>query len=258
MEKHSFKRLAGATILAIAVTSCGTSPQMVRDADREFQSIRDTAPLVQDRATIDYVACVTNAIIDVLEGDDADMFWELVIVDHPMVQAQAMAGGKVIVYSGILPVTANQDQLAAVIGHEVAHVTANHTGEKKAQYEAAGIAIDVGASILGGGYYGQTAAAGSALSQLATYGVLYPFSRGMESEADIIGLEYMAMAGFDPRESAKLWQNMDAKKESKVPAYMTTHPSADTRIDDLVSHYPKTLALYNQAQAEGRYPDCQQ
>ena len=74
MEKHSIKRFAGAMILAIAVTSCGTSPQMVRDADREFQSIRDTAPLVKDRATIDYVACVTNAIIDVLEGDDAEMF----------------------------------------------------------------------------------------------------------------------------------------------------------------------------------------
>ena len=137
-------------------------------------------------------------------------------------------------------------------------LTTRVIGEKKAQYEAAGFAIDVGASILGGGYYGQTAAAGSALSQLATYGVLYPFSRGMESEADIIGLEYMAMAGFDPRESAKLWQNMDAKKESKVPAYMTTHPSADTRIDDLVSHYPETLGLYNLAQAEGHYPDCQQ
>lgn len=258
MANHLIKRLAGATVLAIAVTACGTSPEMVRQADREFQSIRDTAPLVKDRVTIDYVACVTNAIIDVLEGDDADMFWELVIVDHPMIQAQAMAGGKVIIYSGILSVTANQDQLAAVIGHEIAHVTENHTGQKKAQYEAAGFAIDVGASILGGGYYGQTAAAGSALSQLATYGVLYPFSRGMESEADIVGLDFMAKAGFDPRESANLWQNMDAKKESKVPAYMTTHPSAETRIDDLVSRYPKALALYNQAQAEGRYPDCRQ
>lgn len=258
MANYLIKRLAGATVLAIAVTACGTSPEMVRQADREFQSIRDTAPLVKDRVTIDYVACVTNAIIDVLEGDDADMFWELVIVDHPMIQAQAMAGGKVIIYSGILSVTANQDQLAAVIGHEIAHVTENHTGQKKAQYEAAGFAIDVGASILGGGYSGQTAAAGSALSQLATYGVLYPFSRGMESDADIVGLDFMAKAGFDPRESANLWQNMDAKKESKVPAYMTTHPSAETRIDDLVSRYPKALALYNQAQAEGRYPDCRQ
>mgnify|MGYP002152675280 FL=1 len=269
MNSQILKRLACVLVCASVVASCASTPsgrpQLVLkseaaleiEATRQFNSIRDTAPLVKDRATIDYVACVTNAIIDVLEGADADLYWELAIVDHPMVNAQAMAGGKVIVYSGILPVTANQDQLAAVIGHEIAHVTAHHTNEKASRQSVTGVGIDIAAALLGGGYAQQTNAARGALSQGAIYGILYPFSRKMESEADIIGLEYMAMAGFDPRESANLWQRMDAKKESRIPAYMTTHPSSEDRIDGLVSHYPKALALYNKAQAEGRYPDCQ-
>jgi len=268
MNTLSLRRVACTALFAIVITSCSTTPsgrsQLVLqseaaleiEATRNFNNIRDTAPLVKDRATIDYVACVTNAIIDVLDGDAADLYWELVIVDHTMVNAQAMAGGKVIVYSGILPVTANQDQLAAVIGHEIAHVTAHHTNEKATRQGVALVGIDIAASILGGGYRYQEAMARGALTTAGVYGILYPFSRKMETEADIIGLNYMAMAGFDPRESAKLWQRMEAKKESKVPAYMTTHPSGETRIDNLVDNYPQALAHFNQAQAEGRYPDC--
>ena len=78
-----------------------------------------------------------------------------------------------------------------------------------------------------------------------------------ESEADIIGLEYMAMAGFDPRESVQLWQNMGAKNEVVIPEFMSTHPSGETRIEQLVSHTPKALALFNEARAQGKDPNCQ-
>ncbi len=269
MNKFFLQRFSVTMACALAIVSCTSTPsgrsQLVlkseavleQEASRNFNNIRETAPLVKDRATIDYVACVTNAVLDVLDGDDAELYWELAIVDHTMVNAQAMAGGKIIVYSGILPVTANQDQLAAVIGHEIAHVTAHHTNEMASRQSVTGVGIDIAAAILGVGYARQTNAARGALSEGAIYGVLYPFNRRMETEADLIGLDYMAMAGFDPRESAKLWQRMGEKNTSTMPAYMTTHPSGEDRIDSLVSHYPTALALFNKAQEEGRYPDCQ-
>ncbi|HZW60276.1 MAG TPA: M48 family metalloprotease, partial [Woeseiaceae bacterium] len=74
--------------------------------------------------------------------------------------------------------------------------------------------------------------------------------------ADIVGLEYMARAGFDPRQSVELWKNMNARNEGKIPEYMSTHPSGETRIQNLVSQYPKALALYNEAQAQGKHPNC--
>ena len=84
-----------------------------------------------------------------------------------------------------------------------------------------------------------------------------PFSRMQESEADFIGLEYMARAGFDPRESVELWQNMNSSsKTTKVPEFMSTHPSGETRIESMIEQLPQMLALYNQATAEGRNPDC--
>ena len=111
--------------------------------------------------------------------------------------------------------------------------------------------------MLGGGYSQQTAAASDALGMGAALGILNPFSRLQESEADLIGLDYMAMAGFDPRESVELWQNMNAKNKTAVPEFMSTHPSGETRIEDLVSALPHALGLYNKAKEEGQDPQCQ-
>ena len=160
--------------------------------------IRKNSPLVQDQATIDYVACVANAIVEVLEDRDAAMYWELAIVNQPDVNAFVMPGGKIVVKSGILSVAQNQHQLAAVLGHEVAHVTAHHANERATRGELASYGVEVLALILGGGYYNQTRGAYGAASTLNTLGTMNPISRMQESEADVIGLEYMAKAGFDP------------------------------------------------------------
>ena len=118
--------------------------------------------------------------------------------------------------------------------------------------------MEVLALILGGGYYTQTQGAYGAATALNTLGIMNPFSRMQESEADVIGLRYMAMAGFDPRESVKLWQNMNKSAETaKVPEFMSTHPSGDARIELMVENLPEMLSLYNEAQAQGRSPDCQ-
>ena len=263
------KRLISTGLLAILVASCTTTPTgraqltlkseaaLAQEGTRQMAVIRASSPLVQDRATIDYVACVADAIVGALDGDDAAMYWELAIVNQPDVNAFVMPGGKIVVKSGILSVAQNQHQLAAVLGHEVAHVTAHHANERATRGELTSYGVEVLALILGGGYYNQTQGAYGAASTLNTLGLMNPFSRMQETEADDIGLEYMAMAGFDPRESVELWQNMNkSEKTAKVPEFLSTHPSGDTRIEAMVQRLPNALALYNQAQAEGRNPNC--
>ena len=253
----SIQRILLVALVAGVLGACTSSQQLRQQGGREFEQIREQASLVKDRATIDYVACVANAIVDVLEPPDSDMYWELAIVDNPTINAFVLPGGKIVVFSGILSVAENQHQLAAVMGHEVAHVTAGHPETRQNQRQATSFGVDTLALILGGGYARQTAAAQSSLSTLGTLGLLNPFSRGQETEADLIGLEYMAKAGFDPRESVELWKTMNEKNETSIPEYMSTHPSGDTRIDELIGHYSKALVYYNEAKQEGKAPDCQ-
>jgi predicted Zn-dependent protease len=264
----NYKYLISILFLTALVSACSTTPtgraqltlkseaMLAQEGARQMNIIREQAPLVQDRATIDYVACVADAIVGTLEDKDAAMYWELAIVNQPDVNAFVMPGGKIVVKAGILTVASNQHQLAAVIGHEVAHVTAHHANERASRGDLTNYGVEVLAYILGGGYYNQTQGAYSALSTASTLGLSNPFSRMQESEADIIGLEYMAKAGFDPRESVELWKNMNAKSETKIPEFMSTHPSGDTRIESLIDQYPTALALYNEAKAAGREPSC--
>ena len=118
------------------------------------------------------------------------------------------------------------------------------------------LGINVASILLGGGYTGVTYTAQQALTAGAQFGITLPHTRGQESEADVIGLEYMARAGFDPRESVPLWQRMDASAEKKPAEFLSTHPASETRIENLVSEWQTTLPLYNEAQAEGFVPDC--
>lgn len=260
--------LLGATLLALLVSACSSSPtgrkqlvlksdaELEREGTRQFRIIQEQAPLVKNGATIDFVACVADAIVAELDGDDADLYWELAIVDQPDVNAHVLPGGKIVVKAGLLGVTQNQHQLAAVLGHEVAHVTAHHANERASRSAVAGVGVEIAAILLGGGYSNQTRGAYEALSTGTALGIMNPFSRKQETEADIVGLHYMARAGFDPRQSVELWKAMNAKNQTKIPEYMSTHPSGDTRIENLVAEYPTALALYNEAKAQGKDPNC--
>ncbi|HZD54146.1 MAG TPA: M48 family metallopeptidase, partial [Woeseiaceae bacterium] len=213
-------------LLAVVLAACSTTPtgrkQLVLKSDaaleaegaRQFEMIRERMPLVKDRATIDYVACVSNAIVDALDQENKKMYWELAVIDQPDINAFVLPGGKINVFSGILSVAQNQHQLATVIGHEVAHVTAHHANERASRAAVTGVGVDIAAILLGGGYANQTRGAQQALQSGAMLGVLNPFSRKQESEADVIGLKYMATAGFDPREAVKLWTNMEEKNKT--------------------------------------------
>ena len=247
---------------AFVVSACSSTPsqssraEMEAESARAFNKMRASMPLVTDRETIDFVACVAQAVVEQLEPPYNDIEWELAIFEQEAVNAFAMPGGKIGVLSGILKITENQDQLATVIGHEIAHVTAGHSVSRASRDDLTRVGINVASIILGGGYSGATYTAQQALAAGAAFGISLPYKRGQESEADVIGLEYMARAGFDPRESVPLWQRMDAGAGKRPAEFLSTHPASETRIENLINEWQKTLPLYNQAREEGRIPDC--
>ncbi len=248
---------------AVSLAACSSAPTqesragMEAEASAAFNQMRASMPLVTDRPTIDFVACVAQSVVGQLEPPYNDIEWELAIFEHEAVNAFAMPGGKIGVFSGILKVTENQHQLATVIGHEIAHVTAGHSASRAGRDDLTRIGIEAVAVILGGGYgTGATYTAYQALSYGATLGISLPYKRSQESEADVIGLEYMARAGFDPRESVPLWQRMGQSSDREPAEFMSTHPANETRIENLINEWQTTLPLYNQAQTDGIAEDC--
>lgn len=172
-------------------------------------------------------------------GDAAT--WEINALQDDTPNAFALPGGKVGVNTGLAQVARTPAQMATVIAHELAHVTSHHGEERMSQQ----ILVGTGAS-LAGGLTGSPQAAGL-LAQAATLGVILPYSRTHEAEADEIGLFYMARAGFDPREAVTLWQNMARAGGAAPPEFLSTHPSDQTRIQTLQRLMPQALALYEQS-----------
>lgn len=250
--------LAGAVMLLSADSASAKSDEVLEaEAAVEFARIKASAPLVTDRETIDYIACVANNVVQALDPEYRDRNWEMAIVEADMVNAFVMPGGKIVIFEGLLNVAEDPNQLAAVIGHEIAHETAKHTRKEPLKGRVGQVGIAVAAVLLGGGHYGATYTAQEALTQGAIYGLMLPYRRKDEVEADVIGLEFMARAGFDPRAAVPLWKNMSASSGGEEqPEFLSTHPSDAKRIDSLVSEYVKVLPLYNQAREEGRIPNC--
>ena len=261
----------GPALAAALIAACTSSPtgrsqmilrsddQLAAEASQQFAEMRSSIPLETDRYTIEYIHCVATAVVDALDPQFRDLDWDMAVFDHEAVNAFAMPGGKIGVMTGILAAADNQDRLAAVLGHEIAHVTARHSNERASRSPVAGVGIQVAAVLLGAGHSGATYTAYEALNQGAALGIMLPFNRAQETEADVIGLEFMARAGFDPRQSVPLWQNMTKTaggKKEEPAQFLSTHPSSEKRIDNLVSQFGTTLVLYNEAQANGRKPDC--
>ena len=176
--------------------------------------------------------------------------WEVsVIKDDGTKNAFALPGGKIAVYTGIFPVADNESGLAAIVGHEVVHALARHGSERMSQGVLAQIGL-VGASIAmqTQGFSPMTSqAAMSALGVGTQVGVLLPFSRAHESEADYIGLLLAADAGYDPQEAVRVWQRMQQSSGGQPHEFLSTHPGHETRIKRLTEHMPEALALYDQA-----------
>lgn len=178
-----------------------------------------------------------------------DYAWEFNLVESEQANAFCMPGGKVVVYTGILPVTRDQAGLAVVMGHEIAHAIAGHGNERMSQ----GLAVEMGGMALSAALASKPAQTQqlwiTAFGLGAQLGVMLPYSRLHESEADHLGLIFMAMAGYDPNNAVGFWERMAAAKEGKAPPeFMSTHPADETRIRQIKELIPEVMPYYEKAQ----------
>jgi predicted Zn-dependent protease len=177
------------------------------------------------------------------------------LFEEPSPNAFALPGGKIGVHTGLLTVASNQSQLATVLGHEVAHVLAEHGNERISTAYATQTGLSVVESISGAPSPTKSQLLGL-LGVGAQVGVLLPFGRAQEREADQLGLDLMARAGFDPTQSVALWRNMAKAGGGEPPEFMSTHPSHGTRIQDLEARMPGAVLLETGARERGRRPRC--
>lgn len=209
-----------------------------------FDDMKKQYRVSRDKAQNEQLQRVGSRISKVVFWDMPDADWEFVVFDNPQINAFAMAGGKVGVFSGLFKVARNDDQLASVIAHEIAHVTARHVHEKLSQdlaVNTVGMAGMVGG--IAGGASGLTINALSQAYGLTTSLGGLAFDRKKEKEADYIGLMYMARAGYDPQESIKVLEALEqlSANEPMPPAFLSTHPTHPERIVQLMDAMPKAL-----------------
>ncbi len=171
--------------------------------------------------------------------------WQVSVVESPEVNAFCLPGGKIVVYTGLLPITQNEPALAAVMGHEMAHALAHHGAQRVLQTSLAQTFMAGARVSVSDMDPQQRQAVLGALGAGAQYGLLLPFGRKHETEADELGLLTMARAGYDPREAIPFWQRMSARGGSQPPVYLSTHPSHGQRIRDLQAFMPKALEAYH-------------
>jgi len=238
---------------AMLLSGCVSQTQIEIESADQFAQMRAQMPVTNSVTDKAYVRCVANLIIQQLEEPYASYDWDIEVFEDEAINAFAMPGGKIGVFTGIFKVATNQDELGAVLGHEVAHVTRDHSLERANRTMITQNTAILGSEVL-------DASTGMETTDLivmgAELGLLRPYGRGQESEADLVGLKYMADAGFDPRSSIALWTNMGKESPAGPPEWLSTHPSGESRIADLAGDLAETLPLYNAAIAEGRQPNC--
>ena len=227
--------------------------QLIAMSLQEYQAFVDSTGTVQNTSDAAMVKRVGSKLAAAVEqflnenkmGDRVKEFkWEYNLVQSNQVNAWCMPGGKIVVYTGILPITQTEQGLAVVLGHEIAHAVARHGNERMSQGLAAqlgGVALDIALS--------QKPAATRNLFMTAygigaNYGVLLPYSRLQESEADKLGLIFMAIAGYNPNEAVTFWQRMAAQSQGAPPEFLSTHPSDARRIKDIQNYLPKAMKYY--------------
>ena len=259
------------SFLSVLLTACATSPtgrkQLILIGDQQmnqmgitsFQQMKTSQKISNNSKQKDYVECVSFAIINALPNEWRENQWEVVLFEDDSANAFALPGGKIGVHTGLLKVAETPSQLATVLGHEVAHVLSRHGAERVSIQLAAQTGLQVADIVsqqkIEGSTGQQVLMAGLGLG--AQVGVMLPFSREHEQEADRFGLNLMAAAGFDPTESIKLWQNMDkAAGGNRPPEFLSTHPEPQNRIAKLTKFMNKALALEQEAKAKGLNPQC--
>ena len=224
----------------------GTEVKMGLDS---YQQILSKSKVSSDPRVVEQVTRVGRRIAAATERSDYQ--WEFKVIEDAQVNAFCLPGGKVAVYTGMLPVARDDAGLAAVLGHEVAHAIARHGGERMSQQLAVeGVTLAGAQALLAGSDPRFVEIAAAALGGIGTVGVLLPFSRAQESEADHLGLIYMAKAGYHPSASRDLWKRMaersggGGQSESFLAAFLSTHPLPATRITQIEGWIPEALKYY--------------
>lgn len=261
MKRHLMLSLVALSTI-IWLTGCSTVPitgrsqlllvsptQELQMGMTEFDKLKKQTPVSKDAAWNERLQRVGLRISTVAQLPQAQ--WEFVLFDDPKtVNAFCLPGGKVAVYTGILDIAKNENGLATIVGHEVAHATAHHGAERISE----AMLIQAGASVLTVATQGKDARTQQIFQQAygigAQVGVALPHSRSQESEADRIGLIYMARSGYDPREAVYMWQRFAAFNQqhpNSTPGFLRTHPVDEVRIRQLQQLMPQALVEYNQA-----------
>lgn len=260
--------IAFAMLAAILMQSCGSVPltgrkQLLLVSDQEVLSLSESqykefigsAAVEKNTANAQMVERVGKRIATAveaylknngLESEVQNLSWEFNLVKSNDVNAFCMPGGKIVVYTGILPITQNETGLATVIGHEVAHAIAKHSNERMSQQ----VAVQYGGAIAGGLLKNSAAMQqiGNTVFGLgAQYGVMLPYARKQELEADELGLIFMAMAGYDPSTSVSFWERMSQSTSGGTPEFMSTHPSNENRVEKIKAALPSALKYYKGA-----------
>ncbi|MGD1878147.1 MAG: M48 family metallopeptidase [Kiloniellaceae bacterium] len=240
--------LTGAVLAAAAVSSCTQAPvtgreQLILISEEQatqlgaeaWQQIKSEQPASQDDAAQQRVQRIGREVAAASGAEGVD--WEFVLFQDETPNAFALPGGKIGVNSGMLKIAQTDDQLAAVLGHEVGHVVARHPSEQMSQ--SAAIQTALGAAGVGDEAVGQLVQMATGVGQLS-------FSRSAEAEADRIGLQYMARAGYNPEAAVTLWQNMQAAtaQGGQPPEFLSTHPNPEHRIEDIKAALPEVMPIY--------------
>lgn len=258
----------GTVLLAVFFAACSTVPltgrrqlslvddkQMQQQASLAYRDLLNSpkTKVVKGTSNAQLVQNVGNKIARAVESylqqngyaDEFQFNWEFNLIDEQQVNAWCMPGGKVAVYTGILPVTQTEAGLATVMGHEVAHAIARHSSERASNTLAAqGLGVGVGLATSKKSQITQLAV--SQLYGLGSQVALLKYSRNQESEADRMGLTFMAMAGYNPNEAIGFWERMASKAGGqKPPEFLSTHPSDDRRIADIQKLIPEAMKHYN-------------
>ncbi|MDH4106120.1 MAG: M48 family metallopeptidase [Gammaproteobacteria bacterium] len=266
----NYRKTLLATALLLLVAACATSPTgrkqlMLVSEDTAIKSSRQAyaqemgkyqkeGKLVSDPRVLERVRTITERLVAQAvkaRPDSAKWQWSVQVIDEPKtVNAWCMAGGRMAIYTGlILKVDPTDDELAQVMGHEIAHALANHTAERMSTAMAAN------AGIIAAGLMSDKPGQAMALAAAAaTVAVKLPNSRASENEADQIGIELAAKAGYDPRAAATLWQKMGKVGGGAPPEFLSTHPSDTTRQERLGALAPKMMQYYQPQGSHPTYP----
>ena len=215
---------------------------------QSYQQILSKVETVRSGAEYERVLNVAKRLAQATGDSARDFKWDVSLVRDPQINAFCLPGGKIVVFTGILPVAQTEAGLATVMGHEMAHATARHGSERLFKQKATQTLMTGVQFSMGDMSYEQQRAVMGAIGAGAQYGFILPFSRDHESEADEIGLIYMARAGYDPRAAIPFWERMgQASRGNQPPEFMSTHPSSGTRIERLKAIMPNAVEIWRQS-----------